>query len=118
MVSSFCLSQFVASGSLTGTGILQVVERETLKSTAFGRNPEIIFVSKLFKPEIGDKTTAELGYPESVTSLLGTVLRACTILYMIPKTAVLGAILLTGFLGGAVATHVRVAAAEISVRLP
>ena len=39
---------------------------------------------------------------------LGTVLIVCTILYAVPRTAVLGAILLTGFLGGAVATHVRV----------
>lgn len=39
---------------------------------------------------------------------LGTVLLACTILYAVPQTAVLGAILLTGYLGGAVATHVRV----------
>ena len=38
---------------------------------------------------------------------LGTILMACTILYAAPRTAVLGAILLTGFLGGAVATHMR-----------
>ena len=39
---------------------------------------------------------------------LGTILIACTILYALPRTAVLGAILLTGFLGGAVATHLRI----------
>jgi hypothetical protein len=39
---------------------------------------------------------------------LGIVLLACTLLYVAPQTAVLGAILLTGYLGGAVATHVRV----------
>ncbi|MGH7964070.1 MAG: DoxX family protein, partial [Candidatus Binatia bacterium] len=39
---------------------------------------------------------------------LGIVLLACTVLYLIPRTSVLGAILLTGYLGGAVATHVRV----------
>jgi hypothetical protein len=38
---------------------------------------------------------------------LGTILMVCTILYAAPRTAVLGAILLTGFLGGAVATHLR-----------
>jgi hypothetical protein len=37
--------------------------------------------------------------------LLGTILASCTILYAIPRTAILGAILLTGYLGGAVATH-------------
>ena len=62
---------------------------------------------KLVKPPIVVETTVKLGYPESVILSLGVVLLACTILYLIPRTAVLGAILLTGYLGGAVATHVR-----------
>lgn len=65
-------------------------------------------VMKLVKPEVVVKGTTELGYPESVIVPLGVVLLACTVLYAIPRTAVLGAILLTGYLGGAVATHVRV----------
>ncbi len=65
-------------------------------------------LGKLFKPEEVIKGTVELGYPESVLTGLGIVLLTCTVLYAIPKTAVLGAILLTGYLGGAVATHVRV----------
>lgn len=52
--------------------------------------------------------TVELGYPDTVLVPLGLVLLASTILYAIPATAVLGAILVTGYLGGAVATHVRV----------
>ena len=52
--------------------------------------------------------TLELGYPASVIFGLGVVLLVSTVLYVIPRTAVLGAILLTGYLGGAVATHVRV----------
>jgi len=63
---------------------------------------------KLVKPEVVVKATVELGYPENVILPLGIVLLACTILYLIPQTAVLGAILLTGYLGGAVATHVHV----------
>src|SRR5262249_17457061 len=62
---------------------------------------------KLVKPEPVVKATVELGYAETVILPLGVVLLACTILYLIPQTAVLGAILLTGYLGGAVATHVR-----------
>ena len=62
---------------------------------------------KLVKPEVVVKTTMELGYAETVILPLGVVLLACTILYLIPPTAVLGAILLTGYLGGAVATQVR-----------
>ena len=52
--------------------------------------------------------TAQLGYPTGVVFGLGVVLLACTLLYAIPRTSVLGAVLLTGYLGGAIATHVRV----------
>jgi len=51
---------------------------------------------------------SKLGYPVSVTFGLGIVLLISTILYAVPRTAVLGAILLTGYLGGACSTHVRV----------
>lgn len=51
--------------------------------------------------------TAKVGYPAGCLVPLGLVLLASTILYVVPRTAVLGAILLTGYLGGAVATHVR-----------
>jgi hypothetical protein len=55
-------------------------------------------------------TTAMLGYPgtSNFARALGVVLLICTLLYAWPRTAALGAILLTGYLGGAVATHVRV----------
>lgn len=49
----------------------------------------------------------EMGYPESAARPIGAVLLVCVALYLFPRTAVLGAILLTGYLGGAVATHVR-----------
>ena len=49
-----------------------------------------------------------LGWPLSLAVPLGIVELACTILYLIPQTAVLGAILLTGYLGGAIATTLRV----------
>ncbi len=62
---------------------------------------------KLFKPRFVVDETVRLGYNESVIVPLGIVLVLCTIVYLIPATSVLGAILLTGYLGGAVATHVR-----------
>jgi hypothetical protein len=52
--------------------------------------------------------TKQLGYPASVIVPLGIVQLVCLALYLIPRTSVLGAILWTGYLGGAVATHVRV----------
>src|SRR4030095_8947369 len=73
---------------------------------------------KFFKPEFVVKATVQLGYPESVIVPLGIVLTVCTVLYLIPRTAVLGAILLTGYLGGAVATHVRVSAGLFEIFFP
>ena len=65
-------------------------------------------IMKLVKPPVVVEATVKLGYSETVIVGLGIVLLACTIIYLIPRTAVLGAILLTGYLGGAIATHVRV----------
>jgi DoxX-like protein len=65
-------------------------------------------VMKLGKPAFVVEATLRLGYPEDVILGLGIVLAASTVLYLIPQTSVLGAILLTGYLGGAVASHVRV----------
>jgi hypothetical protein len=53
--------------------------------------------------------TVGLGYSRDVVFPLGVILMACLVTYLIPRTAALGALLLTGYLGGAVATHVRVA---------
>ncbi len=65
-------------------------------------------IGKLFKPvQVVDEFT-RLGYPGNVILGIGIAEIACAILYAIPRTAVLGAILLTGYLGGATATHVRV----------
>jgi hypothetical protein len=49
-----------------------------------------------------------LGWPAKLAIALGILELACTFIYLIPQTAVLGAILLTGYLGGAIATHVRI----------
>lgn len=49
-----------------------------------------------------------LGYPVDLALGIGIVELACLVLYVVPRTSVLGAILLTGYLGGAVATHVRI----------
>jgi DoxX-like family len=75
-------------------------------------------VMKLIKPAAVVEATVKLGYPESVILGLGVVLLVCTLLYLIPRTCVLGAILLTGYLGGAVATHVRVGEGWFSILFP
>jgi hypothetical protein len=65
-------------------------------------------IMKPVKPEPVVKATIELGYPESVITALGVILLVCVILYLVPRTAVLGAVLLTGYFGGAIATQMRV----------
>jgi DoxX-like family len=54
------------------------------------------------------KATTELGYPPSAVLGIGLVQVACLVVYLVPRTAVLGAVLWTGYLGGAVASQVRV----------
>jgi hypothetical protein len=52
--------------------------------------------------------SAKLGYPPHTMFGIGLALLVSTVLYLIPRTALLGAVLLTGYMGGAIATHVRV----------
>jgi hypothetical protein len=64
-------------------------------------------VIKLAKASFVLEATQRIGYPEATVQPIGLILLACVVLYVIPRTAVLGAVLLTGYLGGAVATHLR-----------
>jgi DoxX-like family len=72
-------------------------------------------VMKLLKPAFVVKATRDLGYPESDIVGIGVVLLACTLLYLIPRTSALGAVLLTGYLGGAIASQVRAEASWFNV---
>ena len=62
----------------------------------------------VFKPAMVEEGMKKHGYPEGIGTKLIVVEMACVVLYVVPQTAVLGAVLLTGYLGGATATHVRV----------
>lgn len=63
---------------------------------------------KLLRVPAAIEGTVGLGYPAGVVLPIGIVALVCVVLYAIPRTAVLGAILLTGYFGGATATQVRV----------
>jgi hypothetical protein len=65
-------------------------------------------VSKIMKAAPVLKAQAELGFPDSLTVGIGVVLFICTLVYGIPRTSILGAILLTGYLGDAVAVKLRI----------
>jgi DoxX-like family len=72
-------------------------------------------VMKLLKPAVVVEATRQLGYPESKIVGIGVLLLVCTLLYVLPRTSILGAILLTGYMGGAVASQVRVGAGWFNV---
>ncbi len=63
---------------------------------------------KLFLVPEAIEGTASLGYPVHVLPIIGVIQVICLVAYLVPRTAVLGAVLWTGYLGGAIATHVRV----------
>jgi len=72
-------------------------------------------VMKLLKPAVVLKATRDLGYPESDIVGIGVLLLGCTLLYLFPRSSILGAILLTGYLGGAIASQVRAEASWFNV---
>ncbi len=67
-------------------------------------------IMKFIHPKTVTETTAQLGWPNDTgtLALLGSLILVPTLLYLIPRTTVFGAVLLTGYLGGAVATHARI----------
>ena len=65
-------------------------------------------VGKLLEVQPVIDGAKQLGYPQDVMFSLGATLLICVLVYLFPRTSLLGAVLLTGYLGGAVATHVRV----------
>jgi hypothetical protein len=91
-----------------------VAEPKWMKWTGFILSGLVIaflamdFTMKLMQLDIVKSTGLELGWSADTALPLGVTLLICTVLYVIPQTAVFGAVLLTAYLGGAVATHVRI----------
>jgi hypothetical protein len=75
-------------------------------------------VIKVLKLAPAVEATTQLGYPASLVIGIGILELTCLAIYVIPRTSVLGAILLTGYLGGAIATQVRAGSALFSVVFP
>lgn len=75
-------------------------------------------IMKIVKPTQVLEANARLGYPVSTLTGIGLVLIACTVVYVIPRTAIAGAILLTGYLGGAVASNVRAGSSWFETMFP
>jgi hypothetical protein len=64
------------------------------------------------------KATAQFGFPDGTLLALGVIQLVCLILYLVPRTAILGAVLWTGYLGGAIATHLRMGGPAFSFVFP
>lgn len=94
--------QSIASRSKTARWIGWVLSGLTILFMLFDG------LSKLAMEHHVVEATAQIGYPMDVIRPLGIILLVCTILYAIPRTAIFGAVLLTGYLGGAVASKVRI----------
>ena len=75
-------------------------------------------ITKVMKVRAVIEASAQLGYPVSAIVTIGIILLVCTVFYIIPQTAVLGTILLTGYLGGAVAANLRIGSAMFNTFFP
>ena len=73
---------------------------------------------KIIKPPQVLGANVRLAYPVSALSGIGIVLIACTLIYLIPRTSMLGAVLLTGYLGGAVASNIRAGSGWVETIFP
>lgn len=71
-------------------------------------------VTKLLRLPAVVEATVQMGFPASTVPVIGATLLACLVLYLVPRTAVLGAVLLTGYLGGAVCAQLRIEAPVLS----
>jgi len=62
----------------------------------------------LFAPHLLADAQAQVGFPSDLSPIVGSIILLCALLFAIPRTATIGAILITGFAGGAICTHLRV----------
>lgn len=98
----------------SGSRLEEPSQRKWMRRTGWGMSGLMIAfllfdaLSKLALERHVVEAATKIGYPVEVLQPLGVICLVCTILYAVPRTAVLGAILLTGYLGGAIASKVRI----------
>ncbi len=101
-----------ASTESTGTAAASVSNKALWTGRVLSALPVLNLlassVMKLVKPPAVVESFEHLGYDPDLAFGLGIVELACTLIYVFPRTSILGAVLLTGYLGGAIATHVRI----------
>jgi len=110
------LSSYILRSVAVADGALERCPRVTSRARRIGVVVTVLPVLflvvdalvKVFGVAAASEATAQLGWSEQLLLPLGILQLVCLALYLLPQTAVLGAILWTGYLGGAVATHVRI----------
>ena len=75
-------------------------------------------IMKVVKPPVVVQSTLQLGYAESAILGIGLTLLVCTLLYIVPRSSIVGAVFLTGYLGGAVASNIRAGKPVFNVLFP
>ncbi len=109
---SYTTSQPTASISTTRRWIGRVLTALMVLFLFFDGSTKVLQIPAVLE------ASAQLGFSASTTLGLGIVLLVCLAIHLIPQTAPLGATLLTGYLGGVVATHVRLGSPAFSVAFP
>lgn len=109
-LSSYILRSVATADALAARTL--VISRNARRAGVIVSAVPVLFLAvdltlKLLRLAPAVEGTAQLGYPTSVVLPLGILQLVCLVLYLMKRTSVLGAILWTGYLGGAVATHVR-----------
>ncbi len=94
---------------------IQHISKKTLWTGRILSGIAILFmlfdsVTKILRVDEVVKASAKFGYPVSLLSTIGVILLVCLVVYIIPRTSILGALLITGYLGGAVEANLRVGA--------
>jgi len=105
------------SGTAIGATTRTTPQRKATVGTWIGRVMSGLVIAfmlmasvfpKLFLPELAAESMQQLGWNTKHIPLIAVIELVCTLLYAVPRTAALGAVLLTGLLGGAIATHLRI----------
>jgi len=104
---------FLIVGAIAGGSDKPKASRKSILTGRILSGLVIVFLlwdagMKAMRAQVAVEGTIQLGFPAGTVAGIGLALLFCTILYAIPRTSVLGAILLTGYMGGAVAVQVRV----------
>ena len=108
----------LSAPNTTGRPVSRAASRTgTVLTVLLGLFLVVDAVPKLLQMPMVVEATQQMGFDASAVPIIGAVLLVCLVLYLVPRTAILGAVLLTGYLGGAVCAQLRIEAPVFSTML-